>query len=132
MSVFGVILVCIFHHLDWILRDMKYLSVFSPNVGIRTLFTQCYLFMYYLFGYACSKWCLIWEIYLLISFAWICCCCIYFGSSNCWSYLLKSMRITLVTKPWLQHCGLEPDLPICLLSSNHIIIYFSPGFCSKF
>ena len=33
MSVFGVILVHIFPHSDWIWRDMKYLSVFSPNAG---------------------------------------------------------------------------------------------------
>ena len=103
----------------------------QPKCGNTDTF-HAVLLMYYLFGYACSKWCIICEIYLLISFACICCCCFYFGFSNCWSYLLKSMRITLVTKPWLQHCGLEPDLPICFLSSNHIIIYFNPGFCSKF
>ena len=50
--VFGVSLVCIFPHSDWIRRDAPYtpyLSVFSPNVGkyapgklrIRTLFSQC-------------------------------------------------------------------------------------------
>ena len=33
VSVFGVILVGIFPHLDWIRRDMEYLSVFSPNAG---------------------------------------------------------------------------------------------------
>ena len=31
MSVFGVILVCIFPHSDWLPRDTKYLSTFSPN-----------------------------------------------------------------------------------------------------
>ena len=31
MSVFGVFLVCIFSHLDWIQRDTSYLSIFSPN-----------------------------------------------------------------------------------------------------
>ena len=49
MSVFAVILVCIFPHSDWIRRDTPYLSVFSPNgrkcgpelLRIRTLFTQC-------------------------------------------------------------------------------------------
>ena len=50
--VFGVFLVRIFPHSDWIRRDTKYLSVFSPNVGkygpeklqlqIRTLSTQCW------------------------------------------------------------------------------------------
>ena len=47
--VFGVILVRIFPHLDWIPRDTSYLSVFSSNagkcwpeqLGIRTLFTLC-------------------------------------------------------------------------------------------
>ena len=50
--VFGVSLVCIFPHSDWIRRDAPYtpyLSVVSPNVGkyapeklrIRTLFSQC-------------------------------------------------------------------------------------------
>ena len=33
MSVFGLILFCIFPHLDWIRRDTPYLSVFSPNGG---------------------------------------------------------------------------------------------------
>ena len=33
MSVFGVFLVCVFLHLDWIQRDTPYLSVFSPHVG---------------------------------------------------------------------------------------------------
>ena len=32
-SVFGVILVRIFRHLDWIRRDTPYLSVFSSNAG---------------------------------------------------------------------------------------------------
>ena len=32
-SIFGVILVRIFPHSDWIRRDIPYLSVFSPNVG---------------------------------------------------------------------------------------------------
>ena len=49
MSVFVVIVVRIFPHLDRIRRDMEYLSIFSPNVGkcrpeclrIRTLSTQC-------------------------------------------------------------------------------------------
>ena len=49
MSAFGVFLVRIFLHLDWIRRDTPYLSVFSPNAGnygpeklrIQTLFTQC-------------------------------------------------------------------------------------------
>ena len=48
VSVFGVILVSIFSHLDWMRRDTENLSVFSPNAGkcrsellrIRTLFTQ--------------------------------------------------------------------------------------------
>ena len=33
MSVFGVILIRIFQHSDWIPRDTPYLSVFSPNAG---------------------------------------------------------------------------------------------------
>ena len=33
VSIFGVILVCIFPHSDWIRRDTEHLSVFSPNVG---------------------------------------------------------------------------------------------------
>ena len=33
MSVFGVILVRIFLHSDWIRRDKKYMSVFIPNLG---------------------------------------------------------------------------------------------------
>ena len=48
MSVFGVFVVLIFSHSDWIWRDTKYLSVLSPNAGkygpgkprIRILFTQ--------------------------------------------------------------------------------------------
>ena len=40
VSVFGVILVRIYPHLDWIPRDTPYLSVFSPNAGqIRTTIT---------------------------------------------------------------------------------------------
>ena len=49
VSVFGVILVRIFLHSDWIRRDTPYLSVSSPNAGkygpeqlrIWTLFAQC-------------------------------------------------------------------------------------------
>ena len=33
LSVFGVILVRIFPHFDWIRRDSQYLSVLSPNAG---------------------------------------------------------------------------------------------------
>ena len=33
VSIFGVVLVRIFPHSDWIRRDMEYLSVFSPNAG---------------------------------------------------------------------------------------------------
>ena len=40
MSVFEVFLVRIYSHLAWIRRDRKYLSVFSLNAGIRTVFTQ--------------------------------------------------------------------------------------------
>ena len=48
VSVFAIILVCIFPHSDWIRRDTPYLSVFSPNAGkcgpeklrVRTLFTR--------------------------------------------------------------------------------------------
>ena len=48
MSVFGVVLVCVFLHLDWTRRDTAYLSEFSLNVGkygpeklrIWTIFTQ--------------------------------------------------------------------------------------------
>ena len=48
VSLFGVFLVRIFPHSDWILRDTEYFFVFSPNAGkygpekfrIRTLFTQ--------------------------------------------------------------------------------------------
>ena len=40
MSVFGVILVRIFPHKDWIKRDTPHLSVFSPNTWkIRTRIT---------------------------------------------------------------------------------------------
>ena len=46
--MFGVFLVRIFPHSNWIRRDTEYLSMFSPNAGkygsdnlrIRTLFTQ--------------------------------------------------------------------------------------------
>ena len=49
VSVFEVFLIHIFPHLDWIRRDIPYLSVFCPNAGkcdpekprIWTLFTQC-------------------------------------------------------------------------------------------
>ena len=34
VSIFGVTLVYIFPHLDWMRRDMEYLSVFSPN-GVK-------------------------------------------------------------------------------------------------
>ena len=48
VSVFEVFLVRIYSHLEWIWRDRKYLSAFSPNAGkqgpeklrIRTVFTQ--------------------------------------------------------------------------------------------
>ena len=58
MSVFGVILVNIFLHLNWMRRDTPHLSVFSSNAGlcgpeylrIRTLFTQCELMVECSFG----------------------------------------------------------------------------------
>ena len=48
MCLFGIILVRIFPHSDWIRRDTEYISVVSPNVAkcgpeqlqIQTLFTQ--------------------------------------------------------------------------------------------
>ena len=33
VSIFGVLLVCFFPHLDWIQRDTEYLSVPNPNAG---------------------------------------------------------------------------------------------------
>ena len=49
--LFGVFLVRIFPYLDWIRRNILYLSVISPNarkygpekLRIRTLFTQCFV-----------------------------------------------------------------------------------------
>ena len=54
-SVFGVVLVCIFLHSNWIRRDTEYLSIFSPNAGkygpekfrIWALFTQWFTFLYF-------------------------------------------------------------------------------------
>ena len=51
VSLFGVFLVRIFLHSDWIWRDTEYLSAFSPHSGeygpeklrIRKFFRQCYL-----------------------------------------------------------------------------------------
>ena len=53
VAVFGVFLVIIFLHMDWIRRYKEYLSVISPNAGkygpqkirLRTLFTQCLMEM---------------------------------------------------------------------------------------
>ena len=40
--VFGVMLVRIFPHSDWIRRDTKYMGKYGPEwLQIRTLFTQC-------------------------------------------------------------------------------------------
>ena len=33
VSKYGVFLVCIFAHSDWIRRDTEYLSIFNPNAG---------------------------------------------------------------------------------------------------
>ena len=33
MSIFGIFLVCVFPHSDWIWRDTPCISVFSPNAG---------------------------------------------------------------------------------------------------
>ena len=62
MFVFGVFLVRIFPHSDWIWRDKKYLSVFSRNAGkcgreklrIRILFTQCYSKYYFGYLFVCT------------------------------------------------------------------------------
>lgn len=78
------------------------------------------------FDYACSKWCAIFKFCLLISFVFISWCCI------CSCSLHKSVRITVVTKIWLQHHVLEPDLPIYWLSSDQIIIHLNPVFYSDF
>ena len=51
VSVFGVVLVCIFAHSDWIRRDTENISIFSPKTGkcrpeksrIRSVFTHCLL-----------------------------------------------------------------------------------------
>ena len=63
VSVFGLFLVLIFQHSDWIQKDAPCLSAFSPNKGkygpeklrIRTLFTQCTLLT--LFGLFCFWLC---------------------------------------------------------------------------
>ena len=63
MSVFGVTLVHIFRHLDWVQRDTGYLSVFSPNAGkcgpekllIRTFFTQILAAICFCYGRS-LKW----------------------------------------------------------------------------
>ena len=54
--VFGVFLVCIFPHSDWIQRNTEYRSVFSPNADkygpekfqIRTILMQWYLIVTFL------------------------------------------------------------------------------------
>ena len=55
MTVFGIFLVHIFPHLDWIRRDTLYLSVFGPNAGkygaeklrIWTLFAQWFSILFF-------------------------------------------------------------------------------------
>ena len=48
MFIFGVFLVLIFSHSDWIRRD-TYLSVFSLNAGkYRPLFTRCEIHIYFI------------------------------------------------------------------------------------
>ena len=62
MFVFGVFLVRIFPHSDWMWRDKKYLSVFSRNAGkngteklrIWILFTQCYSKYYLGYLFVCT------------------------------------------------------------------------------
>ena len=74
VSVFGVILVRIFRHSDWI-QSISYLSVFSPNARkygpewqrIWTLFTQCAIskvslpYQYFVFAI---------SLFLLLSYYW--------------------------------------------------------------
>ena len=62
LSVFGIFLVRILPHSDWIRRDIILLSVFSPNTGkygleklqIRALFMQCIRLKY--FDYFVLNW----------------------------------------------------------------------------
>ena len=58
VSLFGVFLVCIFPHLNWIRRLAEKISVFSANAGkygpeklrIRTLVTPCGYFIQFEYG----------------------------------------------------------------------------------
>ena len=54
VSVFGIILVRIFPHWDWIRRDTEYLSVFSPNTEKHGLKWWCW---WKLQSYRILLWC---------------------------------------------------------------------------
>ena len=88
VSVFGVFLVRLFPHLDWIRRVAEHLSVFSPNTGrygpekprIQTFFTQCKIYIRLRsdlnpkskrFKNACSCFYLVTFLWFLIFFWWL-------------------------------------------------------------
>ena len=55
-----------------------------------------YLLAYYLFCYANSKWCIVFEWYLFISSVYI--SCSYISSSNCCTIVHKNVHITVTAK----------------------------------
>ena len=107
LSIFGVILVCIFPHLDWIRRDTLNTDT-SPQerqLQIRTLFTQCFR-KRKTFGF-------------VRIFDWISC----FLCPACW-IVHESSRSETVESFWDSHLMSQPASDLSAIIIN-LLLFFS-------
>ena len=135
VSVFGVFLVRIFPHLDWIQRDPPYLSVFSLNavkygpekLQIQTLFTQCYL------GWIISNLSTSRSVSFAMELEWEVLLKHCFPVFMCY-YLLKAGNSFITWKSWNHFYPLQAklyDLPIIPSRRNPSLI-LETSFSGKF
>ena len=135
VSVFGVFLVRIFPHLDWIQKDPPYLSVFSLNavkyelekLQIQTLFTLCYL------GWIISNLSTSRSVSFAMELEWEVLLKHFFPVFMCY-YLLKAGNSFITWKSWNHFSPLQAklyDLPIIPSRRNPSLV-LETSFSGKF
>ena len=136
VSVFGVLLVRNFPHLDWIRRDTEYLFVFSPNaenygqekLRIWTLFTQ-----WHWFPCEIIQNFLVNSVSLFIS-SYLSCCMLQ-KLSNIWGEVFKNRRSKIYGRQPLKNLkwyGLAQTLLGLILNTfSHMSYHSNKSYPAK-
>ena len=118
-----------------------WINIFISIFGKKFL---CFLFLLQYWTKLCSSdnhYTMVPPVMIkVLSFKWylfivsICCnyCTILLLPSNCYRSLCECVHMTVVTKTWLQHCGLEFFLPLMLYVSCKSSFTSIQFFCSEF